>query len=233
MSLRLSVDGEKGSLNGSLDVVSAGADPELQDQVKRVLSKMKKPEPSPTVNDGGSKAADNVPGKYPLLRRRKKLIVIALDCYDSNGKPDRKMFQIVQEIIKAVRIDSQIARISGFAFSTAMPVSETIEFLKAGKIQVTEFDALVCSSGSEVYYPGTYTAEDGKLFPDPDYASHIDYRWGCEGLKTTICKLLNAPDDKGKSDQSSSPIEEDSKSSNAHCVSYLVKDTKKVNQCRC
>ncbi|KAH7521660.1 hypothetical protein FEM48_Zijuj07G0056600 [Ziziphus jujuba var. spinosa] len=230
MSLRLSVDGEKSSLNGSLDVASTGGDPELQDQVKRVLSKMKKPESTRTDNNSGNKAADNVPGKYPLLRRRRKLIVIALDCYDSNGMPDKKMFQIVQEIIKAVRLDSQIARISGFALSTAMPVSETLEFLKAGKIQVTEFDALICSSGSEVYYPSTYTAEDGKLFPDPDYASHIDYRWGCEGLKTTICKLLNAPEDKGKSNQSSSPIEEDSKSSNAHCVSYLVKDTKKAKK---
>lgn len=229
MSLRLSVDGDKYSLNESLEAASAGGDPELQDQVKRVMNKMKKPESGSTDKDGGNKDAENVPSKYPLLRRRRKLIVIALDCYDSKGNPDKKMIQIVQEIIKAVRLDPQIARISGFALSTAMPVSETVEFLKAGKIQVTEFDALICSSGSEVYYPGTYIAEDGKLFPDPDYAAHIDYRWGCEGLNTTICKLFD-PEGKENSDRSSRPIEEDLKSSNAHCVSYILKDASKVDE---
>ncbi|KAL5542699.1 hypothetical protein UlMin_010409 [Ulmus minor] len=228
MSLRLSVDGEKSSFNGSFDVASAGGDPELQDQVKRVLSKMKKPESGPTDNDSGNKSLEYVPSKHPLLRRRRKLIVIALDWYDSNGAPEKKMIQIVQDIIKAVRLDSQIARVSGFTLSTAMPISETLEFLKSGKIQVNEFDALVCSSGSEVYYPGTYTEEDGKLFPDPDYAAHIDYRWGCEGLKKTISKLLNSPEGKGNSVQSSGPIEEDLRSSNAHCISYLIKDPKKA-----
>lgn len=230
MSLRLSVDGEKSSLNGSFDVSLVGADPELQDQVNRVLSKIKRPASNQTDNDGGNKQLEYVPSKYPLLRRRRKLIVIALDCYDSNGAPDKMMIQIVHEIIKAIRLDPQIARVSGFALSTAMPVSETIEFLKSGKIKVNEFDVLICSSGSEVYYPGSYTEEDGKLFPDPDYASHIDYRWGCEGLKKTIWKMLNSPDGKGGLNPSSSPIEEDLESSNAHCISYRLKDPSKVDK---
>lgn len=228
MSLRLSVDGEKSSLNGSFDVSSAVTDPELQDQVKRVLSKIKKSESGPTDNDAMRKHLEYVPSKYPMLRRRHKLIVIALDCYDSSGAPDKKMIHILQEIIKAIRLDTQIARVSGFALSTAMSVSETIEFLKSGRIQANDFDALICSSGSELYYPGTYTEEDGKLFPDPDYASHIDYRWGFEGLEKTIWKLLNTTEGKENSDQPSSAIVEDSKSSNAHCISYLVKDPSKV-----
>jgi sucrose-phosphate synthase len=228
MSLRLSVDGEKYSLNGSLDLSAAAGDRELQDQVKRVLSKIKKPESDPKDLESGNKLLENVASKYPMLRRRRRLIVIALDCYDNHGAPEEKMIQIVQEIIKAARLDSQIARVSGFALSTAMPVSETIEFLTSGKIQVNEFDALICSSGSEVYYPGTYTEEDGKLFPDPDYASHIDYRWGCEGLKKTIWKLMNTSEGGDNTDESSSPIQEDAKSSNAHCISYLIKDSSKV-----
>lgn len=228
MSLRLSVDGEKYSLNGSLDLSAAAGDRELQDQVKRVLSKIKKPESDPKDFESGNKLLENVASKYPMLRRRRRLIVIALDCYDNHGAPEEKMIQIVQEIIKAARLDSQTARVSGFALSTAMPVSETIEFLTSGKIQVNEFDALICSSGSEVYYPGTYTEEDGKLFPDPDYASHIDYRWGCEGLKKTIWKLMNTSEGGDNTDESSSPIQEDVKSSNAHCISYLIKDSSKV-----
>lgn len=228
MSLRLSVDGDKSSLNGSLDLAVATGDPELQDRVKQVLSRIKKPESVPKDFECSHKLLENVASKYPMLRRRRRLIVIALDCYDSNGAPEQNMIQIVQEIIKSVRLDSQTARVSGFALSTAMPMSETIEFLMSGNIQVNEFDALICSSGSEVYYPGTYSEEDGKLLPDPDYASHIDYRWGCEGLKKTIWKLINTSEGGENSYESSSPIQEDVKSSNAHCISYLIKDPRKV-----
>lgn len=92
---------------------------------------------------------------------------------------------------------------------------------------MNEFDALICSSGSEVYYPGIYS-EDGNLCPDRDYATHIDYRWGCDGLKKTIWKLMNTHE--GVSPHSSSPIEEDTKSSNSHCVSYLINDISKARK---
>lgn len=123
-------------------------------------------------------------------------------------------------------------RSAGFALSTAMPVSEVLEFLKLGKIQVTEFDALICSSGGEVYYPGAYQCEEDneKPYPDPDYASHIEYRWGCDGLKKTIFKLMSSQDGRGdKAENSSSPIEEDVKSRNAHCISFFIKDSTKVH----
>ncbi|KAJ9153995.1 hypothetical protein P3X46_027376 [Hevea brasiliensis] len=227
MSLRLSIDGDKSSLNGSLDYSAAAAgDPELQDQVKQVLSKIKKPEAGPKDAERGK--FETGVSKYPMLRRRRRLIVIALDCYGTEGTPEKKMIQVVQCVIKAVRSDSLFARISGIALSTAMPLSETVEFLKSAKIQVNEFDALICSSGSELYYPGTYNEESGELLPDPDYASHIDYRWGCEGLKKTIWKLMNTTEGGEQSKESSSPIQEDLKSSNAHCIAYWIKDRKKV-----
>lgn len=224
MSLRLSVDGEKTSLNALGDITASTDDPE--DQVKRVLNKIKRSGNDSTETEKGNKMLENTPGKYPILRRRRRLIVIALDCYDSNGGPEKKMIKMLQEIIKAGRLDTQFARVSGFALSTAMPLAETTEFLRSGKIQLNEFDALICSSGSEVYYPGSYTEEDGKLYPDPDYASHIDYRWGYDGLKKTILKLLNASEE--DSDKFCSPIQEDGKSSNAHCISYLVKNPSKA-----
>ncbi|XP_022958742.1 probable sucrose-phosphate synthase 2 [Cucurbita moschata] len=223
MSLRLSVDGEKTSLNASSDIAASADDPNLQDQVERVLSKIKRSGTESNETEKGNKMLENMTGKYPILRRRRRLIVIALDCYDSNGDPEKKMIKMLQEIIKAGRLDTQVARVSGFALSTAMPLAETAEFLRSGKIQLNEFDALICSSGSEVYYPGS---EDGKLQPDPDYASHIDYRWGCDGLKKTILKLVNASqEDSNKFDTT---ILEDTKSSNSHCISYLVKNTSKA-----
>lgn len=243
-SLRLSVDGEKPSPNGSLEnnpagleKVAAGNDnPELQDQVNRILNKIQKPT-SIQVNrkeaqepESGKKQPEHTANKYPILRRRRRLFVIALDCYDDRGCPSKKMLQVIQDTLKAVRSDSQMARISGFVLSTAMPISEVLEFLKMGKLQVTEFDALICSSGSEVYYPGTYQSieDGGKLLPDPDYASHIDYRWGCDGLNRTISKFMSSQD--GKTENSSSPIEEDAKSSKAHCVSYFIKDASKAKR---
>ena len=227
MSLRLSVDGEKTSLNASVDVAASIDDPDLQDQVKRVLNKIKRSGNEQADIEKGNKMLENIPGKYPVLRRRRRLIVIALDCYDSNGAPEKKMIKILQEIIKAGNLDTQVARASGFALSTAMPLAETTEFLRSGKIQLNEFDALICSSGSEVYYPGSYE-EDGKLYPDPDYATHIDYRWGCDGLRKTILKLLNASED--DSDKFRSPVQEDRTSSNAHCISYLIRNPSKVSE---
>ncbi|XP_057766265.1 probable sucrose-phosphate synthase 2 isoform X2 [Salvia miltiorrhiza] len=227
MSLRLSIDGDKTSLNESLDMAASG-DNQVQDQVNKLLSRMNKPEPGARDADADRKLAD-APSKYPMLRKRRKLIVLAIDCYDSNGAPEKKMINLIQEISKALKLDAQLARQSGFALSTAMPMSELTEFLKSGNIKLNDFDALICSSGSEVYYPGTYTEEGGKPCPDPDYATHIDYRWGSDGLKKTIWKLMNATEGL-KSSQSSGVIEHDVKSSNSHCLSYLIRDLSKARK---
>lgn len=225
MSLRLSIDGDKTSMNESLDMAASG-DNQVQDQVNKLLSKMKKPELGARDADADRKLGD-APSKYPMLRKRRKLIVLAIDCYDSKGAPEKKMIHLIQEILKALKLDAQFGRQSGFALSTAMPMSELTEFLKSGNIKLHDFDALICSSGSEVYYPGTYTEEGGKPCPDPDYATHIDYRWGSDGLKKTIWKLMNTTEGL-KSSQSSGVIEHDVKSSNSHCLSYLMKDLSKV-----
>ncbi|KAK6930701.1 Sucrose phosphatase-like domain [Dillenia turbinata] len=107
------------------------------------------------------------------------------------------MIPILQDIMKGARLDSQNSRFTGLAIATAMPMSEIVALLECGNIQVNEFDALICSSGGEMYYPDAYMDEDGKLYEDPDYASHIAYRWGPEGLKKTIWKLMNTNESSG------------------------------------
>lgn len=224
MSLRLSVDGDKPSWNASLDP------PNSNDPVKQIMSRMKQqPEAKskPEVQQG-KKQGDNVGSRFPVLRRRERLIVLAADCYDEEGAVDVKsMVTMIQNIVKAVRSDTKMAKNSGFALSTSMPLDELISFFKSAKIQVSDFDTLICSSGSEVYYPG---AEEGKLLPDPDYSSHIDYRWGNEGLKNTVWKLMNTTAVGGEARNKGSPslVEEDMASSNEHCVAYLIKDRSKV-----
>ncbi|CAI9762800.1 unnamed protein product [Fraxinus pennsylvanica] len=224
MSLRLSIDGERTSLNESLEVAAVGDNPDVQDRVKLVMSKMKRQEKGTKDSKvDGMPPTDNILSKYPMLRRRHKLIVIAIDCYDINGAPEKKMIHIIQNLFKAIKLDVHNARLTGFAVSTAMPISELIEFLLSGNIKVSDFDALICSSGSEVYYP----EDSGKPFLDPDHASHIDYRWGSDGLKKTIWKLMNTPVGYAKS---GAVIEEDAKSSNSHCLSYLIKDLNKAKK---
>lgn len=228
LSLRLSIDGDKSSLNFS---EPQSSDP--QDQVQRIMNKIKQSSPLPPsmslVGEGAKNAAEATGGamnKYPLLRRRRRLFVIAVDCYHDDGSASKKMLQVIQEVFRAVRSDSQMSKISGFALSTAMSLSETLQLLKLGKIQATDFDALICGSGSEVYYPGTTHSIDaeGKLRPDQDYLLHISHRWSHDGARQTIGKLMMAQDGSGD------VVEQDLVSSNAHCVAFLIKDPKKVGQ---
>ncbi|KAG0540737.1 hypothetical protein BDA96_03G434900 [Sorghum bicolor] len=226
LSLRLSIDGEKSSLNTN-DPLSS--DP--QDQVQKIMNKIKQSSALPpsmsSGGDGAKNAAEATGGtmnKYPLLRRRRRLFVIAVDCYEDDGRASKKMLQVIQEVFRAVRSDSQMSKISGFALSTAMPLSETLQLLKLGKIPATDFDALICGSGSEVYYPGTVNCIDaeGKLRPDQDYLMHISHRWSHDGARQTIAKLM------ASQDGSDDAVELDVASSNAHCFAFLIKDPKKV-----
>ncbi|XP_078447132.1 putative sucrose-phosphate synthase 2 isoform X2 [Wolffia australiana] len=213
-SLRLSLDGDKISLNAANDP-DLDDDSEIQSQVKKILTKLRR-----SAGDSGGSAGDvnaGGGGRQLLLRRRRRLFVIALDSYDDEGKPEKKMVQTIQEVFKAVRLDSQLARISGFALATAMPISEILELLKKGKIRAAEFDAIICSSGSEVYYPGSSIGGgDGvELRPDPDYAAHIDYRWERQGARRTTGKLMAA---------TTAETEEDAASSGPYCVAFTVKN---------
>ncbi|CAL4972450.1 unnamed protein product [Urochloa decumbens] len=226
LSLRLSIDGEKSSL-----CINEPPSSDPHDQVQRIMNKIKQSSALPPsmslVTDGAKNSAEatsSTMNKYPLLRRRRRLFVIAVDCYQDDGRASKKMLQVIQEVFRSVRSDSQLSKISGFALSTAMPLFEALQLLQLGKIPATDFDALICGSGSEVYYPGTTQCIDaeGKLRPDQDYLLHISHRWSHDGLKRTIAKLMVAQDD------SSDVIERDVVSSNDHCVSFLIKDPKKV-----
>ncbi|AQK98683.1 sucrose-phosphate synthase [Zea mays] len=220
LSLRLSIDGEKSSLNTN--------DPlwfDPQDQVQKIMNNIKQSSAlPPSMSSVAAEGTGSTMNKYPLLRRRRRLFVIAVDCYQDDGRASKKMLQVIQEVFRAVRSDSQMFKISGFTLSTAMPLSETLQLLQLGKIPATDFDALICGSGSEVYYPGTANCMDaeGKLRPDQDYLMHISHRWSHDGARQTIAKLMGAQDGSGDA------VEQDVASSNAHCVAFLIKDPQKV-----
>lgn len=225
-------DVQESSLRLSVDIENKEAtkgEGEVQDQVKHIMDKIKR---APDNSHKQNESLSSLGNKYPILRKRRRLFVIAVDCYTDSGGFDKKMTQAIEETIKAVKSDPHLAKISGFVLSTAMPMNETLESLNMGNIHMKDFDALICSSGSEMYYPGSYSGseEDSKFSLDFDYAKHIEYRWGHEGVKRTIVKLMNSQDGQGenKSESSVAVVDEDEGSSNGHCVSFLVKDKTKV-----
>lgn len=106
-----------------------------------------------------------------------------------------------------------------------MSISDIVDLLKTAKIPITDFDALISGSGSEVYYPGTAqcTDSEGRFCVDPDYATHIEYRWGKDGVQRAIVKWMAS----AGADEVAN-IEVDERSSNAHCASFFIKDPSKV-----
>jgi sucrose-phosphate synthase len=86
LSLRLSIDGEKGSLN-----ISELASSDSQDQVQRIMNKMKLPSAlPPSLSTDAAEATGGAMNKYPLLRRRRRLFVIAVDCYSDDGRASKE-----------------------------------------------------------------------------------------------------------------------------------------------
>lgn len=158
MSLQIFVDGEKYSVNGSLDnsteldkLLAPKGDPKLiLDKLKRASLSFNieetEPKPRPPANNL------IVSNKCPALRKKKRLFVIAVDCYDYSGNVSPHMLEIIQEIIKVVHSDATTRRFSGLVLSTALTIDETLGMFNSGNILPHEFDALICSSESELYY---------------------------------------------------------------------------------
>lgn len=242
ISLRLSIDGEKsggGSLNGPADLekmVEDGDDdkaPGITDRIKRIIEKMKGNE---THRNGEQQQSQNSfsrperamslsATKAAFLRKRKSIYVISVDAYEKDGQLRSDFASIVKEIFEAVKGEGSV-RTCGFILSTALSAEETLSFLNGNGIKLLEFDALVCSSGSELFYPmgGSDNGKDvEQLSADSDYETHIDYRWGEDGLRKTMHKFINSSSESGKK----MALEED-QSGSSHCLKYSVKDASNV-----
>lgn len=255
LSLRLSIDGEKsggGSLSGPADLekmVQNGCgddnnDPTLTEHIRKILDKMKGHNSNKAeANQAETNKADsNSSGEQRFnperamslsatravwLRKRKAIFVIGVDAYGKDGEPLTEGASIIKEIINSARGESG-GRTSGFILSTALSAKEAVSFLTANGIKPVDFDAYVCSSGGELYYPagGNENGKDAEqLSVDVDYESHMEYRWGEEGLRKTMNKLISYSGESGKK----IALEEDQKEGISHCLKYSVKDTSNVS----
>lgn len=194
LSLKFSIDGDF-KLNGELD--AATRQKELIEAFTRMAS------------HNGNSGITYGPG------RRQGLFVIAADCYGNNGDCTETLPVIIKNVMKATGLS--LGRI-GFVLLTGMALQETMEALKCNQVNVEDFDALICNSGSELYYPWR------DLVADIDYEAHLEYRWPGENIRSIVARLSKT--DNGDEDD----ITEYVGVRSSRCYSYSVKPGAKVRR---
>lgn len=192
LSLRFSLDGDFKS-NGDIDPAARQKD--LIETLTR-MSGSKKSNPSYS------------PG------RRQALYIIATDSYDTNGDSTETMSMIIKNVMEiAVGKPGEI----GFILLTGSSLEEIKEVFKRSQVNLESFDALVCSSGSELYYPWR------DLAVDDDYDNHTEYRWPQENVRSTIVRIARQENEEDDN------IVEQLKTSSSRCYTYVIKQGAKVS----
>nr|GEV55390.1 probable sucrose-phosphate synthase 1 [Tanacetum cinerariifolium] len=220
--LKISLDGVIND-QGSTDTSSAAASKSKSSIGKKLESLAKY---SFKEKSGGNKAetlpksASQDKIEFPGLRRKKSVFVVAIDCGMT-----KEYVEIIKMIIEIVRVDKKRESI-GLVLPTASSISEIHSFLKSNKISSSEFDALICNSGSEIYYPSS--GEEGfKSLPfvlDSDYSSHIDYRWGGDHLKNTLVHWASSIRGRKKDKELAAACDSGSK----HCFTFKIKNLESI-----
>lgn len=194
LSLRFSVDGD---FKHNSEHDAATRQRELIEAITRMAS------------SNSNAAVTYCPG------RRQRLFVIAVDCYDQNGHDTQTFQEIIMSVKKAASLGFGQGRV-GFVLLTGSSLQETVKAFKGCQVSIEEFDALVCKSGSEMYYPWR------DLAADADFETHIEYRWPGENVRSMVPRLAIL--EGGTEDD----ITEYAGSSSSRCYSYNVKPGAKV-----
>ncbi|KAL0456273.1 UNVERIFIED_CONTAM: putative sucrose-phosphate synthase 4 [Sesamum latifolium] len=139
--------------------------------------------------------------------RRQWLYVVAADSYNSNGNPTEALPLIIKNVMQVGGSNSNQI---GFVLLTGLSLLETKDMLTNCQVKLEHFDALVCSSGSEMYYPWR------DLEVDEDHESHIGYRWPCENIKSMVMRLAQIESGPENDDMQLSQC-------SSRCYSYSIK----------
>ncbi|XP_050219619.1 probable sucrose-phosphate synthase 1 isoform X2 [Mercurialis annua] len=219
LNLKLSLEGDKNesaNIDTSLDTEDNAADGkiELSSNVltleKDAIEGIQK-EPTEKVD------SNNISSKIPALKKRKNIFVIAAD-----GDEPVDCLQTIKTVIEMARNETSGGSI-GYILSTSMTISELHSLLASGGLSPLDFDAFICNSGSEIYYPSLSTEGSSGLpfVVDLVYHSQIDYRWGGEGLRKTLVRWSASVNDKGGQEQI---VVENESGSTDRCYSFLLKE---------
>ncbi|XP_057973046.1 sucrose-phosphate synthase 4 [Malania oleifera] len=199
LSLKFSIDGDF-KLNGEVDV--ATREKELIETITHMAS------------SNGYPSISYCPG------RRQRLAVIAVDGYSTHGDCTETFPTVIGNVRKAAGRGSGQ---TGFVLLTGSSLRETIEALKCCQVNLEDFDAVVCNSGSEMYYPWK------DLVADVDYEAHVEYRWPGENVRSMVMRLAKLED--GTQDD----IVEYGSGCSSRCYAYRVKPgakTRKIDDLR-
>ncbi|KAL8502714.1 hypothetical protein ACS0TY_021724 [Phlomoides rotata] len=153
-------------------------------------------------------------GKFPALRRRKHIFVIAVDCDASAG-----LSESVRKIFEALETERNEGSV-GFILATSFNIREKRSFLISEGLKPTDFDAFICNSGGDLYYSSLHS-EENSFVVDLYYHSHIEYHWGGEGLRRTLARWAASITDK-KGEKEEHIVVEDEETSADYCYSFKV-----------
>ena len=153
------------------------------------------------------------------ISRRKRIVVVSVD---SVSKED--LVRIIRNAIEVIRTQN-MSDSTGFVLSTSLTISEIHSLLVPAGMLPTDFDAFICNSGSNIYYP-SYSGEipnNSKIMfaLDQNHQSHIEYRWGGEGLRKYLVKwATSVVERKGRTERQI--IFEDPEHSSTYCLAFRV-----------
>jgi len=153
------------------------------------------------------------------ISRRKRIVIVSVD---SVSKED--LVRIIRNAIEVIRTQN-MSDSTGFVLSTSLTISEIHSLLVPAGMLPTDFDAFICNSGSNIYYP-SYSGEtrnNSKITfaLDQNHQSHIEYRWGGEGLRKYLVKwATSVVERKGRTERQI--IFEDPEHSSTYCLAFRV-----------
>lgn len=188
-SLRFSTEGDF-KLNAELDAVTR-----QKNLIEAITQK---------ASFNGNASVTHSPG------RRQMLIVIAADCYDSDGNTTETFQATIKNVMKAAGLSLGLGRV-GFILVTGSSLGETMEAIRRCTVNIEDFDAIVCNSGSELYFPWRDMVADG------DYEAHVEYRWPGENVRSVVPRVARAED--GAEDDIVGFVD----ASSSRCQSYSIK----------
>ncbi|KAJ9551030.1 hypothetical protein OSB04_015075 [Centaurea solstitialis] len=101
-------------------------------------------------------------------------------------------------------------------------MAEIHSFLVSNGVNPSDFDAFICNSGADLYYSSSHS-EDNPFVSDLYYHSHIEYRWGGEGLRKTLAKWASSIiDKKAASKNEEHVVTEDEEISTNYCYAFNI-----------
>lgn len=215
LNLRFSLDAEKNESIGNAPFDSSKLENAVLEWSKGVLKSSQKATST-------EKAEQNPnTGKFPAIRRRKQLIVIAIDVDVLSD-----LFEHAKKIFEALEKEKNDGLV-GFILATSFTINEVHSVLLDVGMSPRDFDAFICNSGSDLYYSSP-TTEDNPFVVDLYYHAHIEYRWGVDGLRRTLVRWAQKLSEKNTENGGGLVVSEDERASTDYCYSFKVHELQKV-----